>query len=370
MRVLVEVVVWRGATPESRHRVQAVACAPDGSLVLATPEAGLVTTFRSAAKPFQLLPLVERGHAKRWGWSDEQLAVMTASHTGSAAHIALVRGILQRIGCTEQDLACAYHEPLDLTSRALLAERPELRTPVWNNCSGKHAGMLCLAKSEGWPLHGYEQPEHSLQQLMRRTVAEVCGLDPASLLVGVDGCGVSVFGLPLAAMARAYARLAVARADGDDRARALARIRDAMAAHPLMVGGEGRLGTRITQATHGRVVAKGGAEGLECLAIPSRGLGVAVKCEDGNARGTGPATIAWLERLGLLEPAERDELAADGRPVVTNYAGTVVGRVEARIGEAGGDGAPGDHGRMAGAPEPAPAPGVPQATGTPAGTRP
>src|SRR5437867_2158226 len=179
MRLHIETRLWRGSILESRHHLQAAVVGLDGRIEAGTEQASLVTTFRSSAKPFQLLPLVERGHAERWGWTDEQLAVMAASHTGSAYHVNLVRGILERIGCTDADLVCGYHEPVDPLSREYVALHPEARTPIWNNCSGKHAGMLCLAKSESWPTAGYEKLEHPVQQLMLRTVAEVCGMEPA-----------------------------------------------------------------------------------------------------------------------------------------------------------------------------------------------
>jgi L-asparaginase II len=157
---------------------------------------------------------------------------------------------------------------------------------------------------------------------------------PEKLLVAVDGCSVSVFGLPLRAMAEAYARLATAPRDGTPRERALARIRDAMARFPRLVGGEGRFGTLLTEGTAGRCVAKGGAEGLECVALPERGLGVALKCEDGQARGVGAATLAVLERLGALNDGERERLAAARRPIVRNAAGLEVGSLEAVVREA------------------------------------
>jgi L-asparaginase II len=331
MRLQIDVLLWRGAIPESQHRMQAAVCDPTGRLEAATDEPDLVTTFRSAAKPFQLLPLVERGHAERWGWSDEQLAIMSASHTGSPAHLALVSGILERLGLTERNLACGYHEPIDPASLAHLRAHPEDRSPMYNNCSGKHAGMLCLALSEGWPVEGYERPDHPLQQLMRRTVAEACGVAAESLTVAVDGCGVSVFGLPLSGMARAYARLGAASADGDARARALSRIRGAMTGFPRAVGGEGRFSTVLMEATAGRMVAKGGAEGLECVGLPEHRLGVALKCEDGQARGVGAATLALLERLGELGHDELERLASSRRPTITNHAGREVGSLEAVI---------------------------------------
>ena len=331
MRLQLDVLVWRGEIAESRHRVQAAVSDPGGHLAAGTEEAGAVTTFRSAAKPFQLLPLVERGHADRWRWGDPQLAVMAASHTGSPEHVELVSGILGRLGLAEHHLACGFHEPLDPRSLALVRAHPATRSAVYNNCSGKHAGMLCLALSEGWPVEGYHRPEHPVQQLMKTTVAEVCGLKPESLAVAVDGCNVSVFGLPLAAMARGYARLAAASPDGDPRERALHRIRGAMCGHPRAVGGDGRFSTVLMEGTGGRLVAKGGAEGLECVGLPARRLGMAIKCEDGQARGVGPATLALLEHLGELSGDERAFLGESRRPVVLNHAGLEVGALEAVI---------------------------------------
>jgi len=331
MRLQIDVLVWRGAIPESRHRVQAAVCDPEGRLEAETEQADIVTTFRSAAKPFQLLALVERGHAERWRWSDEQLAIMAASHTGSRAHLELVSGILERLGLSDRHLACGFHEPADAGSLTHVRAHPEDRSPLYNNCSGKHAGMLCLALSEGWPVEGYERQDHPLQQLMRRNVAELCGVTPESLVVAVDGCSVSVFGLPLTGMARAYARLAAGEADGDARGRALNRIRGAMCAFPRAVAGEGRLSTLLMEATGGRLVAKGGAEGLECVGVPGRRLGIALKCEDGQARGIAPATLALLEQLGEITDGELKRLAASRRPVIHNHAGLEVGALEAVV---------------------------------------
>jgi L-asparaginase II len=331
MRLRIGVLVKRGGICESRHRIEAVVSDSDARFETATEHADTLTTFRSAAKPFQLLPLVERGHADRWGWSDEQLAVMAASHTGSPAHVALVTGILDRLGLGAGHLACGYHDPLDATSLEHVRTHPADRTSVYNNCSGKHAGMLCLALSEGWPVEGYHRPEHPVQQLVARTVAEMCGVAPDSMVTAVDGCNVPVFGLPLAAMARGYARLAAARPKGDVRAVALDRIRCAMSAHPRAVGGEGRFGTVLMQRTGGRLVVKGGAEGLECVGMPERGLGLALKCEDGHSRALAPATLALLEHLGELSDVERSELESFRRPVITNCAGVEVGALEAVI---------------------------------------
>ena len=341
MLLQAEVLVFRGDIAESRHRVQCAAVTTAGALHAATPDAQRLTSFRSSAKPFQMLPFVERGHADARQCTEPELAILAASHTGSREHLALVQGLLDRIGLTAAHLACGYHEPSDPASLADVRRDPALRSAIYNNCSGKHTGMLAFALAEGWPVAGYEQPGHPLQQLVLRTVAECCGVSPESVLVAVDGCNAPVFGLPLVAMATGYARIADAMArGGDTRARALQRIGRAMAAHPVVVEGQGRLATDIMLATGGRVVAKGGAEGLLLVADPTRGLGVAIKCEDGAARGLAPAAVDLLSRLGLLRPDELPGLEPHRRPLVHNCAGFEVGWVDSRVAVTAASGAP------------------------------
>ncbi len=331
MSVQLEVHARRGEIVESRHRVEFACVRADGQAAEQTADPGFVTTFRSSAKPFQLLPLVERGHAERWGFTDEELAVMSASHTGSAYHLGLVEGILERLALEPRHLACGYHDPEDPASLARIRSGTSAPGPLYNNCSGKHAGMLALARSEGWPVEGYQRPEHPVQQLLQRSVAEVCGVDPDSMPTAVDGCSVVVFALPLAAMARGYARLAAAarRPGPDARSRAMGRIAAAMMAHPRAVGGEGRVGTALMEATGGRMVAKGGAEGLQLVGLVDRGVGVAVKVVDGASRAAGPAVVAVLERLGALSDEELVRLEPVRRPRVRNAAGLDVGEIAA-----------------------------------------
>lgn len=331
MRVELEVVVRRGDVREAVHHFEVAASDASGRLEMASGAPRLVTTYRSAAKPFQLLPLVERGHAERWSLTDEELAVMTASHTGSAYHVGIVTRLLGRLGLGERDLACGFHEPVDVEARDRLIATGSPRSPIYNNCSGKHTGMLCLALSEGWRVEGYHHYDHPVQRLMHRTVAEMAGLDESAVGSAIDGCNVPVWAMPLAAMARSYARFACADAGGDVRERSLARIRQAMGAFPIATGGAGRLSSELMIATQGRVVAKGGAEGLECVALPREKLGLAIKCQDGQARGVGPAVIAALESLGALDLAERKKLEPWRRPVVSNHAGVEVGWIEAHV---------------------------------------
>lgn len=332
MRLQAEVLVVRGDIAESRHRVRCVAVDAAGTTAAATLDAERVTSFRSAAKPFQLLPFVERGHADRLGFGEPELAIMAASHSGSREHLALVRTLLARTGLDASALACGYHDPMDAESLEDVRRDPSLRGPLYNNCSGKHAGMLAFAQAEGWPVAGYERREHPLQQLLLRTVADCCGVRPESVTLGIDGCSVPVFGLPLVSMARGYARIAEAWTRGGDlRARTLQRIARAMTAHPVLVEGRARLATDVMGATAGRVLAKSGAEGLLLLADSAHGLGIAIKCEDGAMRALGPATVEALLALGTLRPDEGEALAAHHRPPVHDAAGHVVGRLEAAV---------------------------------------
>ncbi len=341
MHLQAEVLVLRGDITESRHRVQCVLADASGGVRAATALPETVTSFRSAAKPFQLLPFVERGHADALHCSDTEIAIMAASHSGSRAHLDLVRGLLARLGLHAGHLACGYHDPQDLQSLADVRREPALCNALYNNCSGKHTGMLALCRAEGWTVEGYERAEHPLQQLMLRTVAECCAVTPDSVVTGIDGCGIPVFGLPLQRMAQGYARIAVAMAGAHAspspstpealRARSLQRIGRAMSAHPVVVEGDGRLATDLMLVTGGRILAKSGAEGLLVVAEPARGLGAAIKCEDGAMRALGPVAVELLSALGVLQAAEAARLDAHRRTPVTNAAGHEVGCLEARV---------------------------------------
>ena len=330
MRLSLAVQVIRGDILESRHHCEAAVCDSEGRLHAGTERASLVTTLRSSAKPFQLLPLIERGGVERWSFSDEHVAVMTASHTGSARHRELVSEILERIGLEPGHLVCGYHDPLDPDALAEVRLDPALRSALYNNCSGKHAGMLALARAEGWAPEGYHRPDHPVQQAIHRVMTELCG-PAAELQTATDDCGVPVFATSLPVMARLYALLATARDQGEPRERALHTIRRAMMTHPRLVGGAQRFSTRLMEALPGRTVAKGGAEGLECLGLPERALGVAVKCEDGAGRGAGPAVIALLEQLGIAGQTDRGRLESLRSPRLRNHSGLEVGHLLVRL---------------------------------------
>jgi L-asparaginase II len=313
------VEVVRGGRVESRHRVAACVVDGAGATVLAGGDEGAPVYPRSAVKPFQALALVATGAADASGVSEEELALACASHGGEPAHVERVAAWLARLGLAERHLACGPHPPMHAPSAAGMLARGERPTRLHNNCSGKHAGLLAACLHNGWPVEGYERPEHPVQGYIRAALGEAAGL-PSVEAPGVDGCSLPAFLMPLRALATAAARLAA------DRGGALERVGRAMRAHPAMVAGTGRLCTALMGAAPG-VVAKTGAEGVFLAALPDRGLGIALKAEDGATRAAEVALLALLDRLGAVPDDARDALAPFARPRLRDFNGAVVGEV-------------------------------------------
>jgi L-asparaginase II len=280
------VEVTRGDVVEARHVVHAVAVR-DGRVELAAGDPGLVTYLRSSAKPLQALPVVRA----RPDLDDEQVALACASHGAAPEQLAVVRRMLAGAPATEADLECGVG-----------VERIE------HNCSGKHAGLLALCRAEGWPTEGYRLSDHPCQRAMLEEVAAAADVDPASIPIGVDGCGVPTFALTLERCAHVFGRLASLGA-GD-------RVVRAMRGHPQLLEGPVGSDVLLMRALDGWV-AKGGAEGLMCAASPD-GLGLAIKVTDGSFRAIVPVLVDALERLGV-------DSSAIPLPDVSNSHGEAVG---------------------------------------------
>lgn len=319
-----DVVVTRGALVESRHRVHAAVVDSTGRILIAAREPHLTTWWRSCAKPFQVMPMIELGYFDQLGWGADELALACASHGGEPEHVALAGAMLSRIGLEEGDLACGPHEPLSARGARVLRESGHRLTRLHNNCSGKHSAMLARAVVERWPIAGYEREDHPVQMASRNSVSAWADLAADAIPCAVDGCGVTVFALPLANMALSYARLvAASRANHA----AASRIVQAMTGNPFLVGGTDRFDTLLMTACAGRVLCKIGAEGVHTLALVERGIGIAVKVEDGGPRAQYPAVLALLDMLGEL-PAELPEPLREltGR-LVRNTRGEPVGEL-------------------------------------------
>lgn len=326
--VLVEFT--RGALVEAAHRGHLSVVDAGGSLLAWVGDPDHCTFMRSAAKPLQLLPLLEDHLDERFGFPEDELAVMAASHSGEARHVRAVSRILARIGLDESALRCGVHAPSNAEARRRLRALGREPGPLHNNCSGKHSAMLAAAVAGGHSLEDYTHPEHPIQQRILTVVRGMTEIEP---IIGVDGCGVPLFGMSLRAMAYAYARLVDPRDLSAPRAEACRRVVAAMQAHPEMVSGEGRLEAALMPAAGGRLVDKGGAEGLHAVGIRAedsptgRGLGLVLKMEDGSGgrRALGPALLESLSQLGVLAPEERATLAPFDFGPVRNHLGQVVG---------------------------------------------
>ncbi len=314
------VELWRGGRCESVHAGHAVVCDPQGTAVAAWGDPEAVIYPRSSCKMVQALPLVESGAGA--GLTAEQLALACASHQGAAAHVGRVAAWLADLGLGEADLRCGAHEPADRAERDRLIRAGEGPCQLHNNCSGKHAGFLTLARHlRAEP--DYVDPGHPVQLAVRAAFEAVTGA--CSPGYGIDGCSAPNFATTLRGLARAMAAFAAA-GSGDARGRAMRRLTEAMMAHPDLVAGEGRACTVLMRAAAGRAAVKTGAEGVFVAILPGQRLGVAVKIADGAARAAEAAIAALLVRLKVLEegdPAVRRYL---GAPIL-NWRGIATGEV-------------------------------------------
>lgn len=323
---VVEVV--RGAVVESRHRVHAAVVDADGRLRATVGDPDYITFFRSSAKPFQALPLVADGAMDRFGITLEELALCCGSHSGEARHVQAATSLLQRIGLDGEALACGAHAPFHAAARRELREAGLEPVRLHNNCSGKHAGMMALARVHGWDPTGYQLPEHPVQQRILSELQRWSGVPPEAMPIGTDGCGVVTVGMPLRNMALAYARLAAAAREGE---REPTYVVGAMTSYPEMVAGEGRLCTDLMERAHGRLFAKVGAEGVYSVGVPGAELGVALKVEDGSTRALAPAVLAVLRQLDLISEDDLGALHEHAFPELRNTRGEMIGQIRPNL---------------------------------------
>jgi len=306
----------RAGRVESLHRVS-LAAVEDGKIVYARGDVDVPGFLRSCAKPFQALSVVESGAADAYGFSTEEIAVMAGSHPGEAAHLKAVASMLRKATLTPAALRCGIHMPSGPKAARDLIRRGKKPTVLHNNCSGKHAGMVAAATYLRAPLGTYLKPSHPLQRANLRNLERFTGLRASKIPIGVDGCSAPTYALPLRAVARAVA--AFCATPGTPR-----RIRDAMMAHPAMVG---RPCATIMAVAPGRLIAKAGAEGMYILGFPGRNAALALKVQDGNPRAWLPVLHAVLRRLGWLERPELARLGLAASTVVRNHAGVSVGEI-------------------------------------------
>ncbi len=325
--------VVRGSMVESVHYGAWVIVDRDGNVIGNQGNAEMTTYFRSAAKPIQALPVVELNVADHFGFTDQELVVMCASHNGEAEHTKVVAGILAKFGLDYTALKCGIHPPRDEKSRQKLIQLQQEPNQLHNNCSGKHAGMLALALYHGWEIDNYFEVDHPLQQMLLSYISQLCGLDQKEITLGIDGCGVPVFGFGIKQMATGWARLADPTGLSPKRRDAVKRLTGAMQAYPHLLAGTNRFDTEVMQAFGNyQLVAKSGAEAIYCLALPTQGWGLALKIADGNPRAVPAVILAILEQLGYSDDSN---LLAKYRPLlIKNHRQDSIGKIVADLSEA------------------------------------
>jgi L-asparaginase II len=326
MDQIVEVI--RGSILESYHVIHAAVVDSGGTLRAAAGNPELVTYFRSGAKPFQAAPLVRDGALDRFGIALQELALCCGSHSGEPRHLEAALSLLEKIGVDAESLACGAHPPYHERTRRDLAEAGLEPGKLHNNCSGKHVGMLALARARGWEPSGYQRPDHPVQGRILAEVSRWAGVPYEAIGLGTDGCGAVCFALPLNQMAFAYASLASAARRGE---RDATYVVGAMTSYPEMVAGEGRLCTDLMEHAAGRLFAKCGAEGVYFVGVPGAELGVALKVEDGSSRAVAPAILAVLRQLDLISEDDLGALGAHAYPDLYNTCGEVVGQIRPRL---------------------------------------
>ena len=322
--VLVEVI--RGSLVESRHRGAVAVADGEGRNVLAVGNVTAPVFPRSAIKALQALPLVEQGVADRYGFGDEELALACASHSGEPAHVAGVERMLAKAGLSPSALRCGAHFPISQAAAAEVA-RAGAPTALHNNCSGKHAGFLCLACAMGVDTAEYFRPGHPVQRQVRAVLEDFTGAVLGQEVCAIDGCSVPTWAVPLENLAHGFAKFGTGRGLAPERARAAARLRQACARQPWYVAGTGRFCTDIMQLFGARVFVKTGAEGVYCGALPEQGLGIAIKCDDGAGRAAQAIMAAMIARFLPLDAAEHTALAPFLAPVLRNWNGFEVGTI-------------------------------------------
>jgi L-asparaginase II len=328
--ILVEVT--RGPAVESIHRGAAAVVDRAGRIVASWGDVEHPVYPRSAVKPIQAVPLLVSGAARAFGVSRDEIALACASHNGEAVHTRAVRQWLRRLGYGPEALECGVHLPQDAETRRQLEMRGEPPSALHNNCSGKHAGFLTLCRHMELSPTGYVRADHPVQRIVRGVLEEFTGCSLAKASCGIDGCGIPVYGIPLRGLASAMMKFTDPEGGADATADAVRAIRDAMTGRPYLVAGRNRFCTEVMEALAPHVLVKTGAEGVFCAALLDRGLGVALKIDDGATRAAEVAVGAVLRSLGAVSDSLFAALRSKLEPDVVNVTGRKVGTIRASAG--------------------------------------
>lgn len=319
----------RGEVVENRHRGAIAVCDAKGRLLQSWGDVDALVYPRSSVKLLQALPLVESGAADHFHLSDAELAMSCSSHSAEPLHTETVQHWLKRIELDESALECGPHAPIHAPTAETLLLRNDAYGSIHNNCSGKHTGMLTICRFHGEDPRGYIERDHPAQQRWFDSLGEMAGIDLRNQPWNRDGCGIPVIALPLTSLATAFARIAAPDDLAQTRAAAVERLAGAVAAHPFMIAGSGRLGSEVIGLSGRRTLVKSGADGVYSAALQEKGLGVVLKIDDGNGAAAEVAILSILRKLGGLNDDELAQLEKRCRVPISNTRGIITGYLEA-----------------------------------------
>ncbi len=323
------VEVTRGPLVESRHRGSVSVVDSEGAAVLSIGDVDRRVFPRSAVKALQALPLLERGIADKYGLTDEEIALACASHSGEPDHVRVASSMLAKAGQDAGCLECGTHWPMGEVANRALAAEGGAPNALHNNCSGKHAGFICLACGTGEDPKGYVSAHHPVQRMVREALEDITGACHTMEKSGIDGCSIPTYAIPLPSLAFGFAKFGSGAHLPSETKAAAERIRKAVAAHPFMVAGTGRFDTKLMEILKERVFVKVGAEGVYCASFPELGYGVALKADDGHVRAAEIMMAGLVLRFLPLNDQERIAVEALARPVFKNWNGLEVGSMRA-----------------------------------------
>lgn len=319
----------RGNWVENRHRGAFVISDASGRVIASAGDISRPVFPRSAIKSMQALAMVSSDSIGKFALIDEELALACASHHGEDVHTTGVTSFLSHVGLSPSDLECGAHQPSNAAAREALRTRGESPTALHNNCSGKHSGMLSVARALGVPTAHYVDRDHPVQMKVRAAVEAVLGESLTEDRCGIDGCSIPTWAAPLSAFARGFAKMSTGQGISPELGAAAHRIFDAATSHPLLVAGTGHLDTVVMKAFAGRVMQKGGAEGVQCGAIRSKGLGYALKIDDGNMLASQVLVANLLLKYADPNDEQRAILESFATQTIKNVRGRDVGEIRA-----------------------------------------
>ncbi|MCX7745325.1 MAG: asparaginase [Clostridia bacterium] len=319
------VVLTRTNRVESIHKGHICVTDPKRNIKYCIGDPDTKVYLRSSAKPIQAVAFASSGAMEKFNISLQELAIICSSHSGEDFHREAVSSILNKIGLSEESLSCGVANPYNQDMINELIKKGERPSQLYNCCSGKHAGMLALCKHNNLPIEGYTEPEHPVQQLIMKTIAELLECGTEDITIGIDGCGIPTYMVTLHQASYLYSLLAHGSNGTGRYKEALGLIQKAITSFPRMLNGDKEFCTDLITHSEGKVIGKVGAEGIYCVAVPEKQLGICIKISDGNERGVYPVTTHILSELGVLNKQAMEKLKLWAYPPVKNHKGKIVG---------------------------------------------